>query len=312
MITIGSFKDMSNEYDEIWIIVRSLKSTPYVPNTQIFHVPALSPSPDLFHKYLTWRDNGEWNEDTFQNKYVPQFLYEMHSQESQQTLQTLIEHHNQGNKILLVCYCPNESMCHRSIVMGILQGISNTCTDNSLTPITSEFENDYSKYYEQYLKLDNKFMSGIQKGKWRAETTFYLLVAGSRGYNNYAEMCQVLDFLLQKQIAQHNHIVIVSGGARGADELAEKYADERGYEKHIMRADWDKYGRSAGYRRNESMHLFISAPSDRKRGCVCFWDMQSPGTKHNFKLSLDYGTPLRVFNTVSHRFLTDEEVKGYA
>ena len=79
-----------------------------------------------------------------------------------------------------------------------------------------------------------------------------------------------------------------------------------------MRADWDKYGRSAGYRRNESMHLFISAPSDRKRGCVCFWDMQSPGTKHNFKLSLDYGTPLRVFNTVSHRFLTDEEVKGYA
>ena len=47
MITIGSFKDMSEEYDEIWIIVRSLKSTPYIPNTQVYHVPVLSPSPDL-------------------------------------------------------------------------------------------------------------------------------------------------------------------------------------------------------------------------------------------------------------------------
>lgn len=311
MITIGSFKDMSEEYDEIWIIVRLLKSTPYIPNTQVYHVPVLSPSPDLFNKYLVWRDNGEWNEDTFQNKYVPQFLCEMHNDEVQQALRTLIEHGKQ-NKILLVCYCKDEAICHRSIIMGLIQGICNTCDKQLKSFILSEFENDYSKYYEQFLKFDNKFFNNIQKCKWKSETTFYLLIAGSRTYNNYAEMCQVLDFLLQKQITQHNHIVIVSGGARGADELAEKYADERGYEKHIMRADWDKYGRSAGYRRNESMHLFISAPSDRKRGCVCFWDMQSPGTKHNFKLSLDYGTPLRVFNTVSHRFLTDEEVKGYA
>lgn len=328
MITIGSFKDISDEYDEIWIIVRSLKSTPYVPNTQVFHIPALSPSPDLFNKYLTWRDNGEWNEDTFQNKYVPQFLYEMHNDEAQQALNTLIEH-GKTHKILLVCYCKDESMCHRSIVMGIIQGICNTCDRELKSLILSEFENDYSKYYEQFLKLNNKFLSGIQRTKWKSETTFYLLVAGSRGYNNYQEMCQVLDFLLKNQVAQHNHIVIVSGKAKGADELAERYAHDREYGFEGFEAKWNDiqglspieigyrrdgqpYRKRAGYERNERMHLFISAPSDRRRGCVCFWDMRSPGTKHNFKLAYDYGNPIRVFNTFEHKFLTDKEVEGYA
>lgn len=140
---------------------------------------------------------------------------------------------------------------------------------------------------------------------------FYLLVAGSRGYINYTEMCKVLDYLLQNQVAQGNNIVIVSGGAKGADELAERYANERGYGKHIMPAKWDIYGKSAGYRRNDEMHLFISNPSGKQRGCVCFWDMQSSGTKHNFKLAYDYGTPIRVFNTVNHCFLADEEVRKY-
>ena len=305
MIDTGNFKDMNEEYDEIWIIVRSLKNTPSIPNTQVFHVPALSPSPDLFNKYLAWRDNDEWNEDTFQNKYVPQFLYEMHSDEAQQALNTLIEH-GKTNKILLVCYCKDESMCHRSIIMGILQGINKD--------ICNPFANDYSEYYNNYLKLNNKFLSNIQKGKWKLENTFYLLVAGSREYNNYTEMCKVLDYLLKNQVTAHNHIVIVSGGARGADELAEKYADERGYEKHIMKAEWDKYGRSAGYRRNEQMHLFISAPSDKKRGCVCFWSTieQSKGTKHNFKLAKKYENPIRVFDTASHRFIPSDKIDEYA
>ena len=132
---------------------------------------------------------------------------------------------------------------------------------------------------------------------------FYLLVAGSRTYTDYDEMCHVLDFLLQKQVAQNNHIVIVSGGAKGADSLAERYADERGYKKHIMPADWNTYGKSAGYRRNEQMHIYISTPSDRRRGCVCFWDEQSRGTKHNFDLSSKFNTPLVIYSTVRHCYI---------
>ena len=136
-------------------------------------------------------------------------------------------------------------------------------------------------------------------GKYK--NNFYMLVAGSRGYNNYTEMCQVLDFLLKNQVAQGKHIVIVSGGARGADALAEQYADERGYEKHIMPADWEKYQKRAGYIRNEQMHLFISTKD--KRGCICFWDENSKGTQHNFQLAKEYNTPLRVYSSLQHCFL---------
>lgn len=140
---------------------------------------------------------------------------------------------------------------------------------------------------------------------------FYLLVAGSRDYNNYTEMCQVLDYLLKNQVSQGNNIIIISGGARGADSLAERYADERGFQKHIMPADWSAYGKSAGYRRNEAMHAYISSFPNAKRGVACFWDMESPGTRHNFKLSRLYCSPLRVYNYVDHSFLTDEEVQKY-
>ena len=263
MISIGSFKDISDKYDEIWLIVRSLKEMPRCGDVPIYHIPALSPSPDLFHRYLSLRDAGAWNKQTFETIYKPIFLEEMKKPEASGALGFLKQRaHNKH--ILLACYCPSDEMCHRSIVYQLV-----------------------------------------------LQETFYMLVAGSRGYNNYTEMCQVLDFLLKNQVAQGRKIVIVSGGARGADELAERYADERGYEKHIMPADWDKYGKSAGYRRNNDMHLYISAPSDRKRGCVCFWDMQSPGTKHNFKLAKDYGTTLRVFDTVNHRFLSEEEVQRH-
>lgn len=144
---------------------------------------------------------------------------------------------------------------------------------------------------------------------------FYLLVAGSRGYTNYDEMCSILDYLLQNQVAQGRKIVIVSGGAKGADTLAERYADERGYEKHIMPAKWYKedgtYDNSAGYRRNKEMHTHIAIPSGNKRGCVCFWDMTSPGTKHNFQLAKQYGNPLKVYDTIHHRFLSEEEIQQY-
>ena len=235
MISIGSFKDISSEYDEVWLIVRSLRSMPYVENTQVYHVPALSPSPELFQCYLSWRNAGCWNKNTFETQYKPRFLKEMQEPEGAGMLAILRER-AKDRHILLACYCPADEMCHRSIV------------------------------YQLVLR-----------------ETFYMLVAGSRGYNNYAEMCQVLDFLLKNQVTQHKHIIIVSGGAKGADALAEQYADERGYEKRIMPANWNRYGKSAGYRRNNEMHLFISAPSDRKRGCVCFWNMKSPGTKHNHK-----------------------------
>lgn len=117
---------------------------------------------------------------------------------------------------------------------------------------------------------------------------FYLLVAGSRSFNDYELLSNKLDALLVNQ----NEVTIVSGGARGADKLAEAYAKKHNYELKVFEADWNRFGKSAGYRRNEQMHKFI-AQFD-KRGCVCFWDKQSKGTQHNFKLAEQYKTSLRI------------------
>lgn len=83
---------------------------------------------------------------------------------------------------------------------------------------------------------------------------FYCLVVGSRSITDYAFVRAKLDEILAPYAPD---IVIVSGGARGVDSLAEAYAEERGYIKAIFPADWDRYGKSAGYRRNVQMHKYL-------------------------------------------------------
>lgn len=119
---------------------------------------------------------------------------------------------------------------------------------------------------------------------------FFCLVVGSRTFINYEKLSSTLDKLL---VNQHDKIIhIVSGGAEGADRLAEQYADERRYVKHIFPADWKNFGKAAGFRRNVMMHQFIH--NYENRGCVAFWDGQSKGTQHSFTLCERYGTSLRV------------------
>ena len=101
-------------------------------------------------------------------------------------------------------------------------------------------------------------------------------------------MKKILDKLLYNQ----KEVTIVSGGARGADSLAEKYAVDNGYPCVVFKADWRQYGKSAGIVRNEEMHRFIA--QYKKRGCVAFWDGQSKGTYSNFDLAKKYNNPLRI------------------
>ena len=116
---------------------------------------------------------------------------------------------------------------------------------------------------------------------------FYCLVVGSRSFNDYSLLSTTLDKLL----ANHTDITIVSGHAKCADTLAERYAKDHQYSLKIFHADWS-IGNSAGYVRNEQMHKHIAQfPS---RGCVAFWDGISRGTQHNFELVKRFDTPLRI------------------
>jgi len=81
----------------------------------------------------------------------------------------------------------------------------------------------------------------------------YVIIAGSREFNNYELLKDVCDKALESKVAAGYKIVIVSGHADGADSLGERYAQEMGYELKIYEAEWKKYGRGAGYKRNAKM-----------------------------------------------------------
>lgn len=96
-------------------------------------------------------------------------------------------------------------------------------------------------------------------------------VVGSRNFNDYMLLQSVLDeFCLNNKVTK-----LVSGGARGADKLAERYAAERKLEIEVLVPDW-KTGRGAGLARNTE----IVAKADT---IVTFWDGVSPGTRDTLR-----------------------------
>jgi|TARA_Y100000034_G_scaffold129685_1_gene186623 hypothetical protein len=107
------------------------------------------------------------------------------------------------------------------------------------------------------------------------------IIAGSREYQDYEFMAQELnnvDFEITE---------VVSGTARGADRLGEKWADDNGMPIFRMPANWDQYGKAAGYIRNEEMAKCSDA-------LVAFWDGKSMGTKHMIDLAKKYDLKIKV------------------
>ena len=93
------------------------------------------------------------------------------------------------------------------------------------------------------------------------------IIAGSRTFNNY----RLLETTLAKcpwKITQ-----VISGGARGADTLGEKWARQHSVPLTVIRANWDADGASAGYIRNTRM-------ADKAETVILFWDGNSKGTRH--------------------------------
>lgn len=136
---------------------------------------------------------------------------------------------------------------------------------------------------------------------------FKVIVAGTRTFEDYDYLCECLDEQIL-YITEENDIIddiqIVSGGAKGADKLGERYARERGYSLKVFPAEWDKFGKSAGYRRNEQMAKYADA-------CICFWDRQSKGTAHMITLAEKHDLLLIVNETEEGEIVTefDEKIK---
>ena len=99
-----------------------------------------------------------------------------------------------------------------------------------------------------------------------------LLIAGSRS---------ITDFDLNGHISDDVDLII-SGGAKGIDTLAEQYADKNGIEKLIIRPKYEKYGRAAPIRRNEEM-------VDISDAVLAIWDGKSRGTAYTLEYAREKG-----------------------
>ena len=106
-------------------------------------------------------------------------------------------------------------------------------------------------------------------------------IVGSRSFDNYYHLASELDK------RKHEITEIVSGGARGADALAKKYAELNGITYTEFPANWEKYGRSAGFRRNRDIVIY----SDKT---IAFWDGISKGTAHTITLTENLGKKVEI------------------
>lgn len=85
---------------------------------------------------------------------------------------------------------------------------------------------------------------------------------------------------------------VISGGAIGVDEAAIDWAKENNTDYTIMNANWNKWGKAAGYKRNQKMAWYAKCvesqlvlqdkevPSQYKGGLIAVWTKKSKGTGH--------------------------------
>lgn len=110
-----------------------------------------------------------------------------------------------------------------------------------------------------------------------------LAIIGSRTFNDYNLLVSTLEQYKSKIT------LVVSGAAKGADSLGEKWAIKNNIKTLIFPADWEKYGKRAGFIRNE----------DIIKNCDCviaFWDRISKGTAHSLSLCEKYNKPYKIIN----------------
>ena len=111
-----------------------------------------------------------------------------------------------------------------------------------------------------------------------------LIIAGSRSFANYQLLCQTLA-PERPRIMQ-----VITGGARGADQLGFRWALKHHIRSRCFAADWERFGKAAGVRRNHQM----AQAGDL---LIAFWDGRSAGTRHMISCMQQLGKPVVVIRT---------------
>jgi uncharacterized protein YeaO (DUF488 family) len=133
--------------------------------------------------------------------------------------------------------------------------------------------------------------SGIESEELDKNKLTKIAVIGSRTFNDYS----TASFYLKKLINNYHNVKLISGGATGADSIAEQFAKENNIEIEIYKPNWELHGKSAGFKRNYEIW-------DNADIGIAFWDGESKGTEHSFEISFNQGKDLFIYN---------EKIKGF-
>ncbi len=114
-----------------------------------------------------------------------------------------------------------------------------------------------------------------------------IAIVGTRTFNDYISL---KEFIFE-HIKLEDITYIVSGGAKGADALAEKFAKEYGFWPDSFiehEADWNYYGLGAGNIRNS----LIARDADM---LFSFWNGISSGSRDMLKKIKKEGKPYFIY-----------------
>jgi hypothetical protein len=111
-------------------------------------------------------------------------------------------------------------------------------------------------------------------------------IIGSRKFNNYAQLSEIAS----------NYIIdeddeVISGGAVGADSMAQRWAKENGFDIHIFYPKYKKYGSPATFIRNEK----IVRRSDLVLAFYSKGRFQQGGTANSANWARKLGIELKEF-----------------
>lgn len=106
-----------------------------------------------------------------------------------------------------------------------------------------------------------------------------VIIAGSREFTDQTKLNKVCRWIFKTARIPVSGTTIISGTCRGTDKMGEEYAREEGMAVARFPADWSRYGKMAGPRRNGEMARYAM-----KKGCngvlIAFLRADSRGTKN--------------------------------
>ena len=123
LITVREIKESVKEGYTVWVATRYPgKLQDLIDNKTVFLKQDLSPSKELLKVIEKLKETGSWNQESFQEYFVPSFIKETLQSPLKDVLNEAFVY-SKNNKLAIACFCEDKNMCHTSVIEGLLQAV---------------------------------------------------------------------------------------------------------------------------------------------------------------------------------------------